>query len=53
LDPQKNNNGIPNSVFGSDHIPLLAMFFLPTLPPSSQSHLSDVSPVPGSEKEKH
>jgi len=31
LDPQKNNNGIPNSVFGSDHIPLLAIFFLPAL----------------------
>jgi len=49
LDPQKNNNGIPNSVFGSDHIPLLGIFFLPALP----SHpSSDASSIPGSEKER-
>jgi len=26
IDETKNNNGIPNSLFGSDHIPVLAVF---------------------------
>lgn len=26
LDPSRNNNGIPNSKFSSDHIPILASF---------------------------
>jgi CCR4-NOT transcription complex subunit 6 len=28
LDKQKNYNGIPNSVFGSDHLPIMAVFEL-------------------------
>lgn len=28
IDESKNNNGIPNSLFGSDHLPVLAVFQL-------------------------
>jgi hypothetical protein len=52
LDPTKNNNGIPNSVYGSDHVPLLATFFLPPLPHTLSSSISSDSLEKGKESEK-